>query len=302
MLRFGSQLEPQRYVLRAGMADQAVRIGRCKQNNVVLPQPGVSWFHAELRLMPPVVGQHTGCPMLCIVDLSTNCTGLRAPGGTVDLLPKNVLIPVQDGSLVVLPMKVKATDTDPRKRMCFRVDYERSPATPQTKTEAAWANGRVDVKVLATRGSGGTTLDFRMRPESNFEKMMQAWCRHHKVADGDGCFRIGDRELMPEDSPASVGWAPGRGILVVEASEREHLEDAVPEYSPAAAPSSFLKLPCVADDYGSPDLIACAEDEQAAVSAQVERERAATLLRRAMRENDEESDHLSGPSPDSSDA
>uniref|UniRef100_A0A7S1WFL4 Ubiquitin-like domain-containing protein n=1 Tax=Alexandrium catenella TaxID=2925 RepID=A0A7S1WFL4_ALECA len=289
-----------------------------------MPLPGISWFHAELKLLPESLGsKNAGSTVLCVQDLSTNHTGLRPPGGSVEQLTKDVLTPVQDGSLFVLPLKVKSTEMDPSKRMCFRIDFERQPhaafpqplsarrATSHPQPQAAeegWTSSRVDVRVLATCNSGGTSLDFKMRPEMKFEKMMQAWCRHHNVTDGEASFRLGNRVLRPEDSPADCGWTPGRGALVVEAMPRPDVaEDSLAhdhdDHSPARAPScaaSFLKFGCGGEEEGSPDLIAYAEDTQAALLARVERERAAKLMRDALQGEAEESDHLSGPSPDSS--
>jgi len=283
-----------------------VRIGRSKQNDVVLPLAGISWFHAELTLLSVGRSAHgPGGPVLCVVDVSSNHTGLRPPGGSVELIPKGVPLPVQDGSLFVLPMRVKAHDTTPSKRMCFRVDFERPPL-PEPAAPPQRSHQRVDVKVLAMCASGANALDFRMRPDSKFGRMMEAWCRHHNMPGEEARFCLGSRELRPEDTPLEVGWTPGRGALIVEATPRRPAAEddakSMSDHSPAVAPSMpFLKSGWTGEEDASPDLLAYAEDTQATTSARAEHARAAKLLRDALHDPDaEESDHLSGPSPDSS--
>lgn len=316
-LRFNSLLEPQQHVLRQG-EEKVVRIGRSKENEVCVPLPGVSWLHAELKLMPST----SSGPVLCVLDLSTNATGLKTPGSGLDPLPKGKLTPVQDGSLIIFPMKVKGNDPQGRNRMCLRVDFDPIPVIKEPPVEekkrvqstdmpAPKKSHRVDVRVQGKKKQGldgRGSLDVRMLSETKFQKMMQAWSAHHRLPEGQTRFFLGNRELRPEESPSMVGWAPNRGTLIVEARIKQQEErkpgsaedGASAVDSSAPPPLPFLTPGWAAEDDGSPDLIACADEPLAASAARYERERAAKLLRDAL-DHDEESDHLSGPSPDSED-
>merc|ERR1719414_1366701 len=70
-------------------------------------------------------------------------------------------------------------------------------------------------------GSQQNALDFKMRSGTLFDKMMNAWCRHHGVDMSQAKFLLGDRELLPGDSPQSVGWTPADGCLTIQAMPRK---------------------------------------------------------------------------------
>eukprot|EP00930_Biecheleria_cincta_P080545 TRINITY_DN6888_c0_g1_i1.p1 TRINITY_DN6888_c0_g1~~TRINITY_DN6888_c0_g1_i1.p1 ORF type:complete len:962 (-),score=130.78 TRINITY_DN6888_c0_g1_i1:131-2983(-) len=86
-----------------------IRLGRAKENDVIIEQKGTSSFHCEFRFL-----QNDGAATaeLHIRDISTNGVGLKAPGHSAKRLQKGVDTVVADGSIVILPFKVKAEETD----------------------------------------------------------------------------------------------------------------------------------------------------------------------------------------------
>ncbi|CAK0893910.1 unnamed protein product [Prorocentrum cordatum] len=88
---------------------------------------------------------------------------------------------------------------------------------------AAPGPGKVTVQVVATAADGELAqLDFRMRPEATFSKLMVAWCRENQVDVGAAAFFLEEsrRELAPEDSPASIGCGLDAGVLRLRAEPR----------------------------------------------------------------------------------
>lgn len=126
------QKPSKRFVLKLG-ADPPVRIGRAPGNDVTLDHRGVSQYHAEIRVLVPEGG--AGVPQLCIRDLSMNGTGLRRSEEAKPVqLVKRTDEPLPDGSVLLVPMQLKATPV-PTERAWLRVDYVtpavgESPAGP----------------------------------------------------------------------------------------------------------------------------------------------------------------------------
>lgn len=111
--------ESQRFSLRPG-EDDCVTIGRDPNCDLPVNLSGVSRNHAELRLC-----ERRGEYRVAIVDLSSNATGLKAPDGSVIHLEPNVATEVPEGTLVVLPMKIKASGQDATDlRMAFAIEME----------------------------------------------------------------------------------------------------------------------------------------------------------------------------------
>eukprot|EP00425_Heterocapsa_triquetra_P020846 CAMPEP_0195149326 /NCGR_PEP_ID=MMETSP0448-20130528/176877_1 /TAXON_ID=66468 /ORGANISM="Heterocapsa triquestra, Strain CCMP 448" /LENGTH=149 /DNA_ID=CAMNT_0040187971 /DNA_START=36 /DNA_END=481 /DNA_ORIENTATION=- len=69
------------------------------------------------------------------------------------------------------------------------------PASALAAPAADVADGKIEVQVVAEGDEGENVIDFKMKLSSPFEKMMQAWCRHHEVPFGEACFEFGGREL-----------------------------------------------------------------------------------------------------------
>jgi len=79
---------------------------------------------------------------------------------------------------------------------------------------------KITVQVVAESAAGPNTVDFRMKPNTAFTKMMQAWCKINGVALEAAQFVFDGQTLNPDDSPEKCGWSPTRGVLVIQAVPR----------------------------------------------------------------------------------
>ncbi|CAJ1455598.1 unnamed protein product, partial [Effrenium voratum] len=84
--------------------DTVVRIGRCPKSAIVINHLGVSWVHAELRLVQLPDEE----PQLCVRDVSANGTGLQLGDEDIRWLPRDADTPFGFAEQIVLPQKVKA--------------------------------------------------------------------------------------------------------------------------------------------------------------------------------------------------
>ncbi|CAJ1444500.1 unnamed protein product, partial [Effrenium voratum] len=88
--------------------ERRIRLGRAKENDLVIEQKGTSWFHCELRLLEP---ERRGSGALVkLRDTSTNGVGMKAPGASTIRITKGIDHPVVDGTVIIVPFKVKAED------------------------------------------------------------------------------------------------------------------------------------------------------------------------------------------------
>merc|ERR1712232_468333 len=93
------------------LTTSGTKIGRAPKGELVLKQSGISWHHLELKVLPPQDGLSA---RLGIRDLSTNGTGVKAPGTSAAVrLQKDTDTLLLSGSVVVLPMKIKAAEGAP---------------------------------------------------------------------------------------------------------------------------------------------------------------------------------------------
>mmetsp|Transcript_37929 Transcript_37929/g.57196 ORF Transcript_37929/g.57196 Transcript_37929/m.57196 type:complete len:333 (+) Transcript_37929:75-1073(+) len=122
----------QQFVLKLGAA-APVRIGRAPGNDIaVANNRAISQYHCELWLKQ-LDGSAT--PQLCARDLSTNGTGLQLPGSldAVNLV-KQVDTVVPDGSTLVVPVMLKADQTDSDRKK-FKVTISRAPEAADSKVQ-----------------------------------------------------------------------------------------------------------------------------------------------------------------------
>lgn len=108
------------FILKVG-AETPIRIGRAPGNDIIVESRGVSQYHSELRLL-----RFSGeaAPSLCVRDLSMNGTGLKRPDGKAPIhLDKRADIPLQDGSVLLVPMLLKVSQSS-NDRGWLRVDFD----------------------------------------------------------------------------------------------------------------------------------------------------------------------------------
>jgi len=130
VVSFGSTgAPPQRFSLQPD-GSKVVTIGRASKCDIVVKLAGISWSHAELRLMPPADSEKGQAHenRLGLVDLSSNGTGLKVPGGGIERIDKGACTAVPPGSIIIMPMKVKEEpNMDANSlRTCFAIDMVNS--------------------------------------------------------------------------------------------------------------------------------------------------------------------------------
>jgi len=181
------------FMLKAGGEKEIVNIGRSDRSDILVALPGVSSLHAQLRL---VFGPgHDAAPSLCLEDYSTNSTGVRHPDGTVRALVRGGQEMLQEGSCVILPLKVKSDGVDPAKaackRACFSIDFSEPPALPSS----------AEADVQPTDGTASTTL------QSNPPAAMAMQSNPHEATASREPHSL-DPYAIPPASPESPSEEP----------------------------------------------------------------------------------------------
>lgn len=85
--------------------NSALKIGRGGKCDVAINCLGISWIHAEIKILP-IEGKH----QLALRDISSNGTGLHLPGASLERLPKGEDTPLIDGAIISLPMRLKKAE------------------------------------------------------------------------------------------------------------------------------------------------------------------------------------------------
>ncbi|CAE8615533.1 unnamed protein product, partial [Polarella glacialis] len=197
-LRFGSNGgPPQQFTLRPGAKkEQVIRIGRNPKGDIISDLSGVSFHHAELKLMGG---------RLCIVDLSSNATGLKVPGGAIARVKRGEDTEVIDGSVVVLPLKVKAEDgkTMEDLRMCFVVEYDTSAAgeakSALSEAEEAEEAEKESTPPAPSKGSA-----------EHQDEMLDAFLAARKDEDGKPKEKEEEEEKEPKEEAKARGSSSKR--------------------------------------------------------------------------------------------
>jgi len=96
---------PAHFLLKEG---ERVKLGRNPKLDVPFNVLRISWLHCEFL----VLRNDDGFPVLGIKDLSSNGTGLQPEGRTMRKMSKDEERPLEDGTRVVLPVKLQAKKGD----------------------------------------------------------------------------------------------------------------------------------------------------------------------------------------------
>eukprot|EP00913_Durusdinium_trenchii_P003475 g3217.t1 len=112
---------------------------------------------------------------------------------------------------------------------------EAAQAAEMTTTEE---DGKIEVHVMAQGEDGPNILDFKMKPETPFEAVLKAWCKHHEIPQDQVLFNFQNAPLQPQLSPKSVGWQKEFGILEIEARPVEEEQPEVKEQAPSTETSA----------------------------------------------------------------
>lgn len=131
-------------------AETPIRIGRAPGNDLIVESRGVSQYHAELRLLR-LDGEVY--PRLCVRDLSMNGTGLKRPDGKAPLhVDKRADVPLQDGSVLLVPMLLKVSQAA-SDRGWLRVEFEGKAGDADTSRRAAVASVPAPQVAAASAGA-----------------------------------------------------------------------------------------------------------------------------------------------------
>lgn len=157
--------------------EEVIRIGRSPVVNYVIEHRGISQYHAEFRLLPDPGGNGN---RLCIRDLSSNGTGLKKAGSeTAQGLKKDTDEPVPDGSVLLVPMRLKENHSG-RAWLTVAIHDEAQNESPKVCSEGS-ASGEEDAEagrkrfvqlLLKTRDITGTTTYEQAKKLLSHE---QAW-------------------------------------------------------------------------------------------------------------------------------
>lgn len=155
------------FTLKVG-AETPVRIGRAPGNDIIVESRGVSQYHTELRFLR--LDGEVG-PSLCVRDLSMNGTGLKRPDGKAPAhLDKRADVPLQDGTVLLVPMLLKVSQSA-QDRAWLKVDFDgsgkagdptpieqRAPASGSKRSHresAAAPSAQQSAAPAGANGSGG---------------------------------------------------------------------------------------------------------------------------------------------------
>lgn len=120
---------------------QVIKIGRATKSQVPIASAAVSWLHAEMRLLPKAEGGRS--LRVGLRDVSSNGTGVQPRNAALERIPKGEDVPVPDGAMVALPMRLKK----PEDQRFFTVHFAAgAPAAEDASAEAVDADKEADTK------------------------------------------------------------------------------------------------------------------------------------------------------------
>jgi len=142
--------------MRPGVKEVIV-VGRGRKTDVMFNLAGISWNHAEIRLVPRSVPDDGAGPwQLSIRDTSSNGTAMQCPGKPMRALVKGVHTPLPHGATVCLPYRVLVengqNEDDMRKH--FTVQLDAPPPTPVIKAKSAGARASSASNAMASEAKG----------------------------------------------------------------------------------------------------------------------------------------------------
>eukprot|EP00930_Biecheleria_cincta_P020856 TRINITY_DN15596_c0_g3_i1.p1 TRINITY_DN15596_c0_g3~~TRINITY_DN15596_c0_g3_i1.p1 ORF type:complete len:2674 (+),score=607.81 TRINITY_DN15596_c0_g3_i1:20-8041(+) len=119
-----------------------------------------------------------------------------------------------------------------------------TPAVSQ-EIQATDSDEKINIQVKALGEDGENIVDFKMKFGSPFEKMMRAWCKHQGLALEEVLFEFQGQRVRPEDTPQTMGWAPSKGTMVIDAKPHEDApaENNSSQPPPASGPDVIPKAP-----------------------------------------------------------
>merc|ERR1711879_1074582 len=93
-----------------------------------------------------------------------------------------------------------------------------------TKPSELTASEKIYARVLADSEDGVSLLGFSLRLNTPFAKLLEAFCDYHELPVGSVYFVVGERLLVPMESPGQIGWTLEKGVMKIEAKPCEEQE------------------------------------------------------------------------------
>ena len=123
-------------------------------------------------------------------------------------------------------MKINARPREQEQPTSAPVEVSQGPTAPsadimQSKPSESQENEKITIQVVAQADGGENIIDFKMKSDSPFEKMMKAWCQHQGLPQDQAIFEFNGRKLTPTDTPASCSWFSRDGVMKINARPRE---------------------------------------------------------------------------------
>lgn len=192
------------------------------------PQALIAW----LSKSPPVEGQlpetELGKKMADCMDVKLSVRGddhLRSGASLAgdrepscgEFEPEEEATPCGQGSqLLFLSLGAGVTHRMEHKKTPSVVGMVSPMGTTLPSTHAR-TNVVVAVIVVAYHSTGRNETVYHVKPLMPFGRLMEEWCKYHKLPKKKTSFWIKERLIKPEDTPASLGHLPGRSTMVVHA-------------------------------------------------------------------------------------
>jgi len=204
-----------------------VRIGRYSNNHVVLPSLSVSNQHCDLKLVPNADSSNGRAWQLVIRDLSSNGTGVTSLGADVLRIEKGADTPLEDESIVVVPIKFKRGGARPldSKRTCFSVHLgdrpipSRPPQMPRFDDEGDEIVPAATAPKSSSRPQPEVSKELAQVPPTNGVRSASAELERKKAKKVKKAKKKCEKEVEQERSASPV---KPKGAKVDVARGRNH--------------------------------------------------------------------------------
>jgi len=87
------------------------------------------------------------------------------------------------------------------------------------------ASDAVYARIFADSEEGSSVVGIKLRMNTQWAKMMEAWADYQELPVASVFFKLGDRILVPMESPGDCGLTPERGVFTIHAHPCEEVTD-----------------------------------------------------------------------------
>jgi len=114
-------------------------------------------------------------------------------------------------------------------------------------------DGRILIDVVSAHSKDAEPMQFKMRPNTIFERLMQAWCNKFSVNLSNAKFMINGHEIHANDCPSSYNWLPHEEpyvikVSIVEASSKSRQHCIIAEGQPSCTGGHQCRDACSCHD------------------------------------------------------